>query len=112
MAAQEVVEGGPEFAGAVVGDALGAVLQRADVQMVLQVAADARQRMADGDALFLQMLRRSDAGLEVNSSVFWPAWPLAMPRDDLKLLRRLLVKSLSRGYPSGWGAFRRSCRTA
>ena len=39
MATQEIIEGGFQFAGAIVGDALGGMLQGADIQVVLQVPA-------------------------------------------------------------------------
>src|SRR5690606_13056616 len=39
-AAQVVVEGDAQFAGAVVGDPLGGAVQGADVEVVLQVGAD------------------------------------------------------------------------
>src|SRR3546814_6921902 len=39
-AAQEVVEGGLQFAGAVVGHAPGRMPQRADVQVILQVRSE------------------------------------------------------------------------
>ena len=51
-----------DVAEAVVGDRLVAVLQRADVQMVLQVRADAGQVVRDADAERAQLIGRADAG--------------------------------------------------
>ena len=62
MPAQEIVERGFQLARAVVAHRLARVLQRADVEMVLQVMADARRIGHDLDAMSAQFRCRADAG--------------------------------------------------
>src|SRR5690606_1027463 len=50
-----------DFTDRVVGDRLGAAGQRANVEVILQVAADARQRLTHTDTTFTQMIGRTDA---------------------------------------------------
>ena len=61
MATQEIVEGGFQFAGAVIGDALGGMLQGADIEVVLQVLAYVRCIHGHADAMGGQVIRRADA---------------------------------------------------
>ena len=62
MATQEIIERDAHLAQAVVADRLGAMLQRADVQVILQVAADTRCVHDDGNRQVSQVRRRPDAG--------------------------------------------------
>ncbi len=60
-AAQEVVDGGPQLAGAVIAHARHGMAQRADVQVVLQVAADLWLVQPYVDAVPAQFVGRADA---------------------------------------------------
>src|SRR5690606_21988710 len=60
-AAQVVVEGDAQFAGAVVGDPLGGAVQGADVEVVLQVGADPGGVVQHLDPVMSQVVGRADA---------------------------------------------------
>jgi hypothetical protein len=62
LASHQVLQRDCRVAETVVGNRLDAVLQRADVQMILQVRADARQILCDTNAVRAQMVGRTNAG--------------------------------------------------
>ena len=60
-AAQVIIECDLQLADAVVADRLGAMLQRADVEVILQVLTDLRRVGHHVDAVPAQLRRRADA---------------------------------------------------
>jgi hypothetical protein len=59
---QEIVVRDLEVADAIVGDRLRRVAQRADVQVILQVRADAGGIVDDRDVVAAQLMRGTNAG--------------------------------------------------
>jgi hypothetical protein len=103
MAAQEIIEGDAQVAEPIVGHRLGRMSQRADVQVVLQVLADARKVGDDIDAEPAQLRRRADSGQHQQLR----GVDRAAADDDIP--RRLVERLAVRGIDNAIGA--RACAT-